>query len=143
MWAWGVGSLHVRIDICSYLQHICIHARANLQFCTKQQSNQSSILISSLCMCVCVCGCRRTQRFEAHIWTTKKQIYLGGYSGAHTARGRGAACAVARNSHSWSVGWYVCSHCCAACVPAISQTRCAGVSFATMVLLQGALTLTI
>ncbi len=24
-------------------------------------------------------GCRRTQRFEAHIWESKKQIYLGGF----------------------------------------------------------------
>ena len=36
----------------------------------------------------CTRGRRRTQRFEAHIWIDKKQIYLGAYhSAVQAARG--------------------------------------------------------
>lgn len=35
---------------------------------------------------------RRTRRYEAHIWLSKKQMYLGGYNTEVSGKGLGALC---------------------------------------------------
>ncbi len=74
----------------------CLPPRSRLQ------TSNAFGLLPAACRCR-----RRTQRYEAHIWQSKKQIYLGGFDSEVTAaksHGESSSNAESPGGALWPVG---------------------------------------